>query len=50
MKIKLKCRNFDTTEVIEVKLQAELNILTEHNFQVIGGKPRGKETTRKTKT
>jgi hypothetical protein len=33
MKIKLKCRNSDTTEVTEVELQAVLNTLTEHDFQ-----------------
>jgi hypothetical protein len=33
LKIKLKGHHFDTTEVIEAKLQAVLNTLTEHEFQ-----------------
>jgi hypothetical protein len=33
LKIKLKARHFDTTEVIEAELQAVLNTLTEHDFQ-----------------
>jgi hypothetical protein len=33
LKIKLKGRHFDTTEVIGAKSQAVLNILTEHDFQ-----------------
>jgi hypothetical protein len=33
LKIKLKGRRLDTTEVIEAKLQAVLNTLTEHDFQ-----------------
>jgi hypothetical protein len=33
LKIKLKGRHFDTTEVIEAESQAELNNLTEHDFQ-----------------
>jgi hypothetical protein len=33
LKIKLKDRHFDTTEVIKAKSQAVLNTLTEHNFQ-----------------
>jgi hypothetical protein len=32
MKIKLKGCHFDTIAVIEAKLQAVLNILTEHDF------------------
>jgi hypothetical protein len=32
LKIKLKCRPFDTTEVIESELQMMLNTLTEHDF------------------
>jgi hypothetical protein len=32
-KIKLKCRHFDTIEVIETESQAILNILVEHDFQ-----------------
>jgi hypothetical protein len=33
LKIKLKDRHFDTTEVIEAEPQALLNTLTEHDFQ-----------------
>jgi hypothetical protein len=33
LKIKLKGRHFDTTEVMEAESQAVLNILTEHDFQ-----------------
>jgi hypothetical protein len=33
LKIKLKGRQFDTTEVIEAESQAVLNTLTEHDFQ-----------------
>jgi hypothetical protein len=33
LKINLKCRHFDTTEVIEEELQAVLNTLTERDFQ-----------------
>jgi hypothetical protein len=33
LKIKLKGRRFDTTEVIEAESQAVLNILAEHDFQ-----------------
>jgi hypothetical protein len=33
LKIKLKGRNFDETEVIEAETHAVLNILTEHDFQ-----------------
>jgi hypothetical protein len=33
LKIKLKGRHFDTTEVIQAELQAVLNSLTEHDFQ-----------------
>jgi hypothetical protein len=33
LKIKLKGRHFDTTEVIEAESQAVLNTLTEHDFQ-----------------
>jgi hypothetical protein len=33
MKIRLKGRHFDTTEVTEVELQAVLNTLTKHDFQ-----------------
>jgi hypothetical protein len=33
LKIKLKGRHFDTTEVIEAESQAVLNSLTEHDFQ-----------------
>jgi hypothetical protein len=33
LKIKLKSRNFDTTEVVEAELLAVLNTLTEHYFQ-----------------
>jgi hypothetical protein len=33
LKIKLKCRHFDTIEVIEAESQAVLNTLTEHDFQ-----------------
>jgi hypothetical protein len=33
LKIKLKGRNFDTTEVIEAESQAVLNTLTEQDFQ-----------------
>jgi hypothetical protein len=33
MKIKLKGRHFDTTEVMEAESQAVLNSLTEHDFQ-----------------
>jgi hypothetical protein len=32
LQIKLKCRHFDITEVIEAELQAVLNALTEHDF------------------
>jgi hypothetical protein len=33
LKIRLKGRHFDTTEVIEAESQAVLNTLTEHDFQ-----------------
>jgi hypothetical protein len=33
LKIKLKSRHFDTTEVMEAESQAVLNTLTEHHFQ-----------------
>jgi predicted helicase len=33
LKIKLKCRHFDTIEAIEVESQAVLNTLPEHEFQ-----------------
>jgi hypothetical protein len=33
LKIKLKGRHFDTTEVLEAESQAVLNTLTAHNFQ-----------------
>jgi hypothetical protein len=33
LKIKLRGRHFDTTEVIEAESQAVLNALTEHDFQ-----------------
>jgi hypothetical protein len=33
LKIKLKGRHFDTTDVIEAEPQAVLNTLTEHDFQ-----------------
>jgi hypothetical protein len=33
LKIKLKGRQLDTTEVVEAELQAELSTLTEHDFQ-----------------
>jgi hypothetical protein len=33
LKIKLKGRHFDTTEVTKAESQAVLNILTEHDFQ-----------------
>jgi hypothetical protein len=33
LKIKLKGRHFDTTEVIEAESQAVLNIFIEHDFQ-----------------
>jgi hypothetical protein len=33
VKIKLKGRHFDTTEVLEAESQAVLNSLTEHDFQ-----------------
>jgi hypothetical protein len=33
LKIKLKGRHFDTTDIIEAQLQAVLNTLTEHNFE-----------------
>jgi hypothetical protein len=33
LKVKLKRRHFDTTEVIEAESQAMLNTLTEHDFQ-----------------
>jgi hypothetical protein len=33
LKIKLRGRHFDTTEVIEAESQAVLNTLTEHDFQ-----------------
>jgi hypothetical protein len=33
LKIKLKGRHFDTTELIEAEWQAVLNTLTEHDFQ-----------------
>jgi hypothetical protein len=33
LKIKLKGRHFDTTEVMETESQAVLNSLTEHDFQ-----------------
>jgi hypothetical protein len=32
-KIKQKGRHFETIEMIEAKSQAELNTLTEHDFQ-----------------
>jgi hypothetical protein len=34
LKIKLKCRYFNTIEVNEAESQAVLNIVTEHDFQV----------------
>jgi hypothetical protein len=33
LKIKLKGRHFDTTEVIKAESQAVMNILSEHDFQ-----------------
>jgi hypothetical protein len=33
IEIKLKGRNYDTTEVSEAELQAVLNTLTEHDFR-----------------
>jgi hypothetical protein len=33
LKIKLKCRHFDTNELIEGESQAALNTLIEHDFQ-----------------
>jgi hypothetical protein len=33
LKIKLRGRYFDTTEVIRAELQAVMNTLTEHDFQ-----------------
>jgi hypothetical protein len=33
LKIRLKGRHFDTTEVTEAELQAALNTLTEQDFQ-----------------
>jgi hypothetical protein len=33
LKIKLKGRHFDTTDVMVAELQAVLNTLTEHDFQ-----------------
>jgi hypothetical protein len=33
LKIKLKGRHFDTTDVIDAESQAVLNSLTEHDFQ-----------------
>jgi hypothetical protein len=33
LKIRLRGRHFDTTEVIEAESQAVLNIITEHDFQ-----------------
>jgi hypothetical protein len=33
LKIKLRCRHFDTIEVIEAESQAVLNTLTEHDYQ-----------------
>jgi hypothetical protein len=33
LKIKVRGRHFDTTEVIEAESQAVLNTLTEHNLQ-----------------
>jgi hypothetical protein len=33
LKIKLKCRHFDTIEVIDAESQVVLNILTEHKLQ-----------------
>jgi hypothetical protein len=33
LKIKLKGRHFDTTEVMEAESQPVLNTLTEHDFQ-----------------
>jgi hypothetical protein len=33
LKIKLKDRHFDTTEVFEAESQTMLNTLTEHDFQ-----------------
>jgi hypothetical protein len=33
LKIKLKCRHFDTIEVVEAESQAMQNTLTEHDFQ-----------------
>jgi hypothetical protein len=33
LKIKLKGRHFDTTEMMEAESQAVLNTLTEHDFQ-----------------
>jgi hypothetical protein len=34
LKIKLKCRHFDITEVIEAELQAVLNTLAEHDSRM----------------
>jgi hypothetical protein len=33
LKIKLKCRHFDTTEVMVAELQAVLDTFAEHDFQ-----------------
>jgi hypothetical protein len=33
LKVRLKCRHFDTIEVIEARSQTGLNTLTEHDFQ-----------------
>jgi hypothetical protein len=33
LKVKLKGRHFDTTEVIEVETKAALNMLTEHDIR-----------------
>jgi Tfp pilus assembly protein PilF len=33
LKVKLKGRHFDTTEVTEAELQVALNTLREHDFQ-----------------
>jgi hypothetical protein len=41
LKIKLKGRHFDTTEVIEAESYAVLNILTEHDFQDAYGRSSG---------
>jgi hypothetical protein len=49
LKIKLKGRHFDTTEVIEAESQAVLNTLAEHDFQDAfkKGRSTGKEPTSK---